>query len=83
MATGARSLAVKGVRVNCFCAVKGAVLESLTATVKGKLVPAVVAAGVPVILPVFAFKLRPVGSAPDEMLQLSGVVPPVTVRIWS
>jgi len=82
MATGPRSLAVKGVKVNCFCAVNGAVLESVTATVKVKLVPAVVAAGAPVISPVFAFKLSPVGGVPDEMLQLSGVVPPVTVRIW-
>ena len=76
-------MALKGVRVNCFCAVNGAVLESVTATVKVKLVPAVVAAGAPVISPVVAFRLRPVGSAPDEMLQRSGVVPPVTARIWS
>lgn len=54
----------------------------MTAIVKMKLVPAVVEAGAPVISPVVAFKLRPVGSVPDEMLQLSGVVPPVTVRIW-
>ena len=82
MATGPRSLAVNGVKVNCFCAVKGAVLESVTATVKVKLVPAVVATGAPVISPVFAFRLRPAGNAPEERPQVSGTVPPLTVRIW-
>ena len=48
---------------------------SATRTVNGK-VP--VAVGAPVIVPVVAFKFRPGGSVPAEILQVSGAVPPVT-----
>ena len=51
---------------------------SATQTVNGK-VP--VAVGAPVIVPVLAFKLRPGGSAPAEMLQVSGPVP-VAITGW-
>jgi hypothetical protein len=39
--------------------------------------------GVPVISPVVALRLKPVGSEPEETLQVKGDVPPVGVRIWS
>ncbi len=51
--------------------------ESVTRTAKLAL-PAVVA--MPVIAPVDAFKLRPVGRAPLVMLQLYGSFPPVASR---
>src|SRR5438105_2561742 len=76
MATGPRSAAVTGVNVNCFCAVKGVALESVTVTVKVKLAPAAAVVGVPVISPALAFRLRPVGSEPDAILQVNGAVPP-------
>jgi hypothetical protein len=40
-------------------------------------------AGVPVISPVVAFRVRPEGNDPDEMLQVKGEVPPLTARSWS
>ena len=71
-----------GVNVNSFCAVKGAALESITFTVNVKLGGVVVEeVGVPVISPVVAFTLKPVGSEPAETLQAKGEVPPVAVRI--
>src|SRR5208283_5897626 len=54
------------------CAV--GVVESVTLAVKLK-VP--VAVGVPEIVPVAADNVRPVGNAPELMLQLNGVVPPL------
>ena len=86
IATGPRSVAVAGigVKVNCFCAVKGVALESVTITVNVKLGGVVVEeVGVPVISPVVAFKLKPVGSEPVETLQVNGAVPPEAERIWS
>ena len=84
IATGPRAVAEIGVKVNCFCAVKGVVLESVTETVKVKLGGVVVVdVGIPVISPVVAFKLKPLGSEPAETFQAKGDVPPVTTRIWS
>src|SRR6266852_7468431 len=60
-ATGPRSGPVDGVSVNCCCAVRGAVLESVTCAMKVKL-PGVF--GVPVILPVADARLNPVGNEP-------------------
>src|SRR5437016_1657829 len=77
IATGPRSLAVNGVKVNCFCAVKGAVLESVTATVKVKLVHAGLATGAPVLAAVIAIKPRPDGSVPVASVQVIAPVPPV------
>ena len=51
---------------------------SVTWTVN-ELVPALV--GVPVICPVAAAKLSPVGNAPKVTLQLYGMVPPVADRV--
>ena len=59
-ATGPRSGPVKGVSVNCCCAVRAGALESVTCIVKVKL-PAV---GVPVIAPVDGARVSPVGNAP-------------------
>ena len=84
IATGPRSVAEIGVKVNCFCAVRGVAPESVTVTVNVKLGGVVVVdVGVPVISPVVGLKLKPVGSEPAETLQAKGVVPPVTVNIWS
>ena len=71
--TGATAAAI--VRVNdlvAVCAV-GAV-ESVTLAVKLN-DPAVV--GVPEIVPLAAASVRPAGNAPELMLQLYGVVPPL------
>ena len=38
--------------------------------------------GVPVIAPVDAFRLSPVGKLPTVTLQLSGVFPPLAVSVW-
>jgi hypothetical protein len=77
-------VALLGVKVNCFCTVIGVALESVTETVKVKLGGVVVVdVGVPVISPVVVFKVKPVGSEPEETLQAKGGVPPVTDRIWS
>ena len=54
-------------------------LSSVICTVK-LLVPAV--AGVPLITPVDALRLKPPGSVPTEILQLYGVLPPVAVNVW-
>src|SRR2546430_17209411 len=67
IATGPRSVAVAGigVKVNCFCAVKGVALESVTVIANVRLGGVVVEeVGVPVISPVVAFKLKPAGSEP-------------------
>ena len=66
-ATGPRSGPLNGVRVNCCWAKSGVALESATCTVKVKLLPVV---GVPVIAPVEAARLNPVGNAPATMLQV-------------
>jgi hypothetical protein len=58
------------------CAV-GAV-ESVTFAVKLN-VPAVV--GVPEIVPLAAASVRPAGNAPELMLQLYGVVPPLAANV--
>ena len=86
IATGPRSVAVAGigVKVNCFCAVKGVALESVAVKVNVKLGGVVVEeVGVPVISPVAAFKLKPAGREPVETLQVNGAVPPEAERIWS
>jgi len=73
-----------GVKVNCFCAVKGVALESVTVIANVRLGGVVVEeVGVPVISPVVAFKLKPAGSEPVETLQVNGAVPPEAERIWS
>ncbi len=70
-----------GAKVNCFCAVKGVALESVTVTVNVKLGGVVVEeVGVPVISPL-GFNVNPAGNEPDETAQLSGAVPPVAARI--
>ena len=40
------------------------------------------AIGVPEITPVVGFKLRPGGSVPAEMLQVSGAIPPTVWTVW-
>ena len=57
------------------CAV--GVVESVTFAVKLNDPDAV---GVPEIVPLEAFNVNPVGSAPELMLQLYGVVPPLAAR---
>ena len=52
--------------------------EFVTLTVKPN-VP--IAVGVPVIAPLDAFRLKPVGSAPLLIVQFIGVVP-VAVSLW-
>jgi hypothetical protein len=72
-----------GVKVNCFCPVKGAALESVAVTLNVKLGGVVVEeVGVAVISPV-GFRVNPAGREPDETVQVDGAVPPATVRIWS
>ena len=61
-----------------FVAVPGVVAESVTITVKFA-VPTVV--GVPVMAPVDAFRVRPVGRAPTEIDQVYGAVPPLAARV--
>ena len=55
-------------------------LVSVTWTVKVWLVAA--APTVPEMTPVEELIERPLGSVPAEMLQLSGVVPPVEATVW-
>jgi hypothetical protein len=65
--------------LNCLdlvCAV--GVAESVTVTVKVD-VPDVV--GTPLICPVAAFRVRPVGKAPTVTLQVYGVVPPLACSV--
>ena len=59
------------------CAV-GAV-ESVALTVKA-LMPVVV--GVPEILPVAAFSVKPAGSVPVVMVHVTGFVPPLDCKVW-
>jgi hypothetical protein len=59
-------------------AVVGVEDESVTRTVKFE-VPAVV--GVPVILPVEAFRAKPPGSAPVAIDQVCGWVPPLAINV--
>jgi hypothetical protein len=71
-----------GVKVNCFCAVNGAALESVTVTVNVKVVGVVAEeVGVPVISPE-GFRVSPAGREPDETVQVKGAVPPVPVITW-
>jgi hypothetical protein len=53
--------------------------ESVAFTVK-LVVP--VALGVPVMAPVLEFRLAQEGNAPEEMLQVTGGVPPVNISCW-
>ena len=55
-------------------------LASVTSTVKFES-PATV--GAPLISPVLASRVRPLGSAPRLILQLIGPCPPVAVRVWA
>jgi hypothetical protein len=65
-------------RVNdCVAVCAVGVVESVTLAVKLK-EPAVV--GVPEIVPV-AESVRPAGKAPEVMLQLYGVVPPLAAKV--
>ena len=65
--------------LNCLDFVCGVgVAESVTVTVKAE-VPDVV--GTPLICPVAAFKVRPVGKAPAVTLQVYGVVPPLACSV--
>ena len=58
-----------------------AVIELLSVAVIVKLyVPALV--GVPVIAPVDALSVRPLGSAPDVTLNVTGAVPPDVCTVW-
>jgi hypothetical protein len=61
---------------DCVVACAVGAVESVTLTAKLK-VPAVV--GVPEIVPLAAASVRPAGNAPELMLQVSGVVPPLEV----
>jgi hypothetical protein len=67
------------VRLNDFIAIWAVgEFESVTLGVKLN-VPAVV--GLPEIVPVAAASVRPAGSAPELMLQLCGVVPPLACSV--
>ena len=72
---GAAATAILNVCV-AVCAV--GVVESVTCTAKSK-VPEVV--GVPEIMPVEAFKLRPGGKEEEVIDHVYGVVPPVAARL--
>ena len=65
------------VMLRAFVAIWTGLLPSVTRTVKLK-VP--VAAGVPVIAPVFWLRFNPVGSAPEVRDQVYGPVPPIAAR---
>ena len=54
-------------------------LASVTLTVKFD-VP--VAVGVPLMTPVLLFRLRPAGSDPLSMLQVTGLIPPLSASVW-
>src|SRR5260370_14382082 len=56
----------------------GGLAESVTWTVMGK-VP--VAVGVPAMAPVLGFKVRPLGSVPVAMLQVTAPVPPADCNV--
>ena len=53
-------------------------LASVTFTVKDA---APLAVGVPEITPVLAFRTKPVGKLPPEIVKANGAVPPVVVRV--
>ena len=66
--------------LSCFVAVCAVgTVESVALTVN-VVVPAV-PVGVPVIAPVLAFSKRPAGSAPTEMVQVTGGVPPALSNV--
>lgn len=71
-------IAAETVMLNAWVAVWSVELESVTCTVNDA-APACV--GVPLIWPVLAPRLRPVGRAPEVMDQWYGPVPPVTDTI--
>jgi hypothetical protein len=52
--------------------------ESVTLTLKGN-TPA--AEGVPLIMPVLLFNVRPPGRLPEETLQVNGAVPPLAESV--
>src|SRR5450759_1626547 len=67
------------VRVKALLAVAGVPAESVTSTVKLNTPDAV---GVPEIVPVTASSANPGGSAPAEIDQVYGGIPPVAVIVW-
>src|SRR5947208_16320807 len=86
IATGPRSVAVAGigVKVNCFCAVKGVALESVTVIANVRVGGVVVEeVGVPVISPVVAVKPKPSGGQRVETLEVTGQAPPEADRTGS
>lgn len=56
----------------------GIAVASVTPMVIGK-VPKT--EGVPLIMPVVGFRKRPAGRLPEEMLHVSGAVPPVAASV--
>src|SRR5260370_40821603 len=64
-------------RFSCFVADCGGAPESVTFSVNVD-VPAFV--GVPVIAPLFAFKLSPAGNVPVKTLHVTGCAPPDSCR---
>ena len=67
------------VRVKVAVCVREGVLESVTLKVSG--VPVTEAEGVPVIVPVEAFRARPAGREPLVSDQVYGDTPPVAERV--
>jgi hypothetical protein len=65
-------------RLSCFVADCGGAPESVTFSVNAD-VPAF--AGVPVIAPLFAFKLSPAGNVPVKTLHVTGCAPPDSCRV--
>ena len=65
--------------VSCAVAVCGAGTEVSVPFTVNVLLPVVV--GAPVMAPVAAFSIRPAGSEPTEMLQVTGGVPPAVVSV--
>ena len=53
---------------------------SVAVMVKAKVLAPV---GEPVITPVWVFRLKPVGNAPAETLNVTAPVPPLAVTVWS
>ena len=64
--------------LSTFATDTGGLLESVAFTVMAE-VPAAV--GVPVMAPVLAFKTRPLGRLPAEMLQVTVPVPPADCKV--
>jgi len=68
------------VSVNVAVAVTGGVLLSVTVNPSDTF--ATVAVGVPLIRPVDAFSIRPLGNIPDVSCHEYGTVPPVAPSVW-